>query len=330
MSEATIPNEVMISAEKLRKSFGEFEAVKGIDFNISRGEVVGFLGPNGAGKSTTMKMLTGFLNPDGGRATIGGVAVAKSPKVAQANLGYLPENAPMYEDMMVVDFLHFIADVRGVSEDIRKKRMREIGERCGVMDVLGKDLGQLSKGYRQRVGLAQAMIHDPDLLILDEPTSGLDPNQIIEIRELIKELGREKTILLSTHILPEVEATCGRIIIINEGKLVADEATEALMARQSGTILRVTMCPKNGTPLDGERMQGLLVQLPGVLKVLEVESNDLAEHERGYTVSVEGREDPRADIFNTVVDENAIILDMYRERISLEDTFRQLTRAEEV
>lgn len=318
--------DAMVEARDLYKSYGTTQAVNGISFKVSKGEVVGFLGPNGAGKSTTMKMITGFLKPSRGTAHIGGIDVAENPLGAQAKLGYLPESAPLYEDMMVLDFLHYIADLRGVRRDELKARLPQICERCGIMSVLGKDIGQLSKGYRQRVGLAQALVHDPDLLILDEPTSGLDPNQIVEIRELIRDLGREKTVLLSTHILPEVQATCGRIIIIADGKLVADDSPDALTEQDAGSVVNVVLKPQNGTPLERAAVEQVLLNLPGVRSV------DLADGEGsgtlGFTLRAKGAADPREAIFTAAVNNGLVLLDMHRERVSLEDTFRRLTRGE--
>src|SRR6185369_6452816 len=240
----------IVEARVLRKDYGATRAVEDISFKVSRGEVVGFLGPNGAGKSTTMKMLTGYLRPTSGSAVVGGIDVAEDPRAAKRLIGYLPENAPLYDDMMVVDFLNFVSDLREVEVPVRQRRLHEICGRCGLMDVLGKNIGQLSKGYRQRVGLAQAMVHDPDVLILDEPTSGLDPNQIVEIRGLIQELGREKTVILSTHILPEVQASCGRIIIVNKGKLVADDTPDMLTGAEAGaSVVRLVVKGRNGTAL---------------------------------------------------------------------------------
>mgnify|MGYP002409996587 FL=1 len=231
----------MVEARSLSKSYGQTRALTDLSFKISRGEVVGFLGPNGAGKTTTMKILTGFLRPSAGQALVGGVDVAEDPLATRARIGYLPESAPLYNDMMVLDFLEYASDLRGVPREGRREKLKAICQRCGLLEVLGKDIGHLSKGFRQRVGLAQAIVHDPDLIILDEPTSGLDPNQIVEIRELIKDLGREKTVILSTHILPEVQATCGRIIIVADGKLVADDTPDKLAERESGTIIRVVV-----------------------------------------------------------------------------------------
>ncbi len=317
----------MVEVRGLGKNYGSTRAVDGISFKVSHGEVVGFLGPNGAGKSTTMKMLAGFLRPTDGQAWVGGVSVAEDPLAAQRQLGYLPDSAPMYEDMMVIDFLEYIADLRGVDRAIRSKRLKAIGERCGVMDVLGKDIGQLSKGYRQRVGLAQAMVHDPDLLLLDEPTSGLDPNQIVEIRELIKDLGREKTIILSTHILPEVQATCDRIIIISDGKLVADDTPDALTEKDTGSVVKVVVKARNGKPLDRERVRSTLTDLPGVRDV--VLGDGEGGGTLGFVVRAEGSEDPRAAVFGAAVSNDFILLDMHRERVSLEATFRRLTRGEQ-
>ncbi|HPN13466.1 MAG TPA: ATP-binding cassette domain-containing protein, partial [Spirochaetota bacterium] len=202
----------MITVQGITKRFGDITAVNNISFTIKEGEITGLLGPNGAGKTTTLRMLTGYLKPDSGTITIGDFSVNDDSVDVRRIVGYLPESAPVYGDMLVYDYLSFIAEVRGIADE---KRIEEIGALCGINDVMHQGIGELSKGYRQRVGLAQSMIHDPEILILDEPTSGLDPNQIIEIRNLIREIGKKKTIILSTHILPEVEATCDRVIIID-------------------------------------------------------------------------------------------------------------------
>jgi ABC-2 type transport system ATP-binding protein len=313
----------IVEARGLRKDYGPVRAVEDISFSVSRGEVVGFLGPNGAGKSTTMKMLTGYLRPSSGSALVAGVDVAQDPLGAKRLIGYLPENAPLYDDMMVVDFLEFIADLRDVTGAQRRDRLREICKRCGLLEVLGKNIGQLSKGYRQRVGLAQAMVHDPDLLILDEPTSGLDPNQIVEIRELIKELGREKTVILSTHILPEVQASCGRIIILNKGKLVADDTPEVLTGAERHAVVRLVVTSGNGTlPSEGE-VRALLSAVPGVAAVERTDGE--GDGTLGFRVRAAASHDPRADIFRAAAGSRFVLLDLHRERVSLEDTFRQLT-----
>ncbi|MBN2359114.1 MAG: ATP-binding cassette domain-containing protein [Deltaproteobacteria bacterium] len=316
----------MIEARALSKHFGATRALQEISFKVARGEIVGFLGPNGAGKTTTMRILTGFLRPTSGSAWIGGIDVSADPLTTRGRVGYLPESNPLYADMMVIDYLNYVADMRSIPVESRQKRLHEIGERCGLMKVLGKDIGQLSKGFRQRVGLAQAMIHDPDILILDEPTSGLDPNQIVEIRELIKDLGREKTVVLSTHILPEVEATCSRIIIVADGKLVANDTAAALSERKSGAIIRVTVKGKNGSALDLAKVKGVLAGVDGVRSV------DVTEGEGGPAVGFKlqsaGEADPREALFHAAVQNDLVLLDLHREHLSLEDVFRRLTRGE--
>ncbi|MDF1562478.1 MAG: ATP-binding cassette domain-containing protein [Deltaproteobacteria bacterium] len=324
----TDSSNAMIGVEKLEKTFGTTRAVQGISFSVARGEVVGFLGPNGAGKTTTMRMLTGFLAPSGGSVRIGGLDVGERPLEARRKIGYLPESAPLYDEMMVVDFLHFVSRMRGVDDP---KRLKEIADRCGILGVLGKDIGKLSKGYRQRVGLAQAMLHDPDLLVLDEPTSGLDPNQIVEIRDLIRELGKDKTVLLSTHILPEVQATCSRVLIINEGKLVADDTPDGLTDREGGAVVTVVLKAVNGTPAEAGSVQGLLAALPGVR-----EARRHADAENGepngalaFRLTTQGSDDPREAIFQAAVKNDLVLLDLHREQVSLEDTFRKLTQGED-
>jgi len=311
----------MISIDGLRKSYGTFEAVKGLSFEVPRGQVVGFLGPNGAGKSTTMKILAGYLSPTGGVARVNGIDVTVDPVAARRMIGYLPENNPLYEDMMVREFLAFAAEVRDVPLSERPAKISHAVERCGLGPMLGKDIGQLSKGYRQRVGLAQAILHNPDLLILDEPTSGLDPNQIVEIRALIKDLGKEKTVIMSTHILSEVQSTASRVLIINGGKLVADGSPETLTTGEGG-VVAVVVAPKNGTPLDATRIKGVLASLPGIQDVKQVES------EGDGTLSFElrhGKDDPRRTVFEAAVSNGVVLLEMHRRAESLEDTFRKLT-----
>ncbi len=311
-------SQVMVEARSLSKEYGTTRAVNDVSFKVSRGEVVGFLGPNGAGKSTTMKMLTGFLNPTAGSAIVGGTDVADDPIAAKRMIGYLPESAPLYEEMMVADLLNYVADIRAVEGAHRRDRLKTICRRCGLDGVLGKNVGQLSKGYRQRVGLAQAMVHDPDLLILDEPTSGLDPNQIVEIRELIRELGREKTVILSTHILPEVQASCDRIIIISNGKLVADDTPEMLSGADGGAVVRVVV-KGDGSP------ETVLSSVPGVSGV-----SPIGEESGGrvYRLRCAPGSDPREEIFRAAVQQGLVLIDLHREYASLEDTFRQLTTSE--
>jgi ABC-2 type transport system ATP-binding protein len=224
----------MISVRNLSKTFGRTVAVDDISFDVSKGEVLGFLGPNGAGKTTTMRILTCYMTPDNGTATVAGYDILEDSLEVRKRVGYLPESAPLYLDMDVMSYLRFIADVRGIPRDSTRERISNMVETCGLGSVIGRTVGELSKGFKQRVGLAQTLIHDPEILVLDEPTTGLDPSQIIEIRELIKEIGKERTVILSTHILPEVEATCSRVLIINEGGIVASGTPEELQSVAGG------------------------------------------------------------------------------------------------
>ncbi|MBN1960856.1 MAG: ATP-binding cassette domain-containing protein [Deltaproteobacteria bacterium] len=317
----------MVEVVSLRKDFGSMRAVADISFSVNRGEVVGFLGPNGAGKTTTMRMLTGFLKPSAGSALIQGINVSEDRLGAQRLIGYLPENAPLYDDMIVSEFLDYVAKLRGIIPEKRSPRRKEICERCGLAEVIGKDIGQLSKGYRQRVGLAQAILHDPDLLILDEPTSGLDPNQIVEIRQLIRDLGCEKTVILSTHILPEVQATCGRIIIINDGKLAADDTPDALTEHDSGAVVRLIVKGKDSTKCDVTRIHNVLVGLENIHSVDQCDGEGSGT--AGFRLKARGSSDPREAVFNAAISNEFVVLEMHRERASLEDTFRRLTRGED-
>ncbi|MFO0593896.1 MAG: ATP-binding cassette domain-containing protein [Myxococcaceae bacterium] len=312
----------MIRIEGLTKRYGSTEALKSLSFEVPRGQVVGFLGPNGAGKSTTMRILAGYLTPSAGKAFVGDVDVTVDPVKARSLIGYLPENNPLYEEMMVVDFLKFIAEVRRVDPARRNAAIKSAVERCGLGAVVGKDISQLSKGYRQRVGLAQAILHDPDLLILDEPTTGLDPNQIVEIRALIKELGREKTVILSTHVLSEVQSTCSRVLIINDGRLVADDSPEHLTAGRGEGTITLVVGSRTGAPLDASAISASLKGVPGITGV------DAAEGEGSGTLGFKlrfGAEDPRRALFEAVVKADLVVLEVRRTQVSLEDTFRKLT-----
>jgi ABC-2 type transport system ATP-binding protein len=311
----------MIRIEGLTKRYGSTDALKSLSFDVPRGQVVGFLGPNGAGKSTTMRILAGYLTPSAGKAFVGDVDVVADPVKARGLIGYLPENNPLYEEMMVVDFLKFIADVRKVDQAKKALAIRSAVDRCGLGGVMGKDIGQLSKGYRQRVGLAQAILHDPALLILDEPTTGLDPNQIVEIRALIKELGQEKTVILSTHVLSEVQSTCSRVLIINDGKLVADDSPERLTTSGEGTI-HLVLASRTGAALDAGTVTSVLKSVPGVTGVESVEGE--GHGTLGFSVRF-GVEDPRRSLFEAVVKHELLILEVRRTQQSLEDTFRKLT-----
>ncbi len=318
-------SEVMVEARNLEKHYPLTKAVQGLSFSVTRGQIVGFLGPNGAGKSTTMKMLTGYVRPTRGQALIAGIDVSKDPLAAQRRIGYLPESAPLYDDMMVIDFLRYVADLRQVPREVLDQRLKNICKSCGLLEVLGKDIGHLSKGFRQRVGIAQALVHDPDLLILDEPTSGLDPNQIIEIRHLIKELGKDKTVLLSTHIMQEVEATCDRVLIIDKGQLVADDTPKGLSEAEEkeGATIRLVVMAKNGVPLVDDKIQALLKGLPGVKDVNSGTGEGAGT--LGFDLLSIGDADPRRAVFDAAVSNEFVLLSMHREQVSLEDSFRRRT-----
>lgn len=312
----------MVTIAGLKKAYGATQALRGLEFSVPRGQVVGLLGPNGAGKSTTMRILAGYVVADEGTVRVGGEPVVAGSVETRRRIGYLPENNPLYDEMMVLDFLRFVADVRQVPRAQRRQRLESAIERCGLPSVLGKDINQLSKGFRQRVGLAQAILHEPDLLILDEPTSGLDPNQIVEIRHLITELGKEKTVILSTHILPEVEHTCQRVLIISNGQLVADGAPEQL--RKGAGTVTVVLASRLGARLEADRVRPMLEAVPGVSKV------EPCEAEGGGTLGFALRyqlEDPRRAVFDAAVKNDLTLLEMRHQQVSLEDTFRKLTGA---
>lgn len=308
----------MIEVRGLTKRYGEETAVDDISFEVRRGEVLGFLGPNGAGKSTTMKVITCYLPPSAGTVLVDGVDVRENPLAVQKRIGYLPEHTPLYREMTTYDYLVFVAELRGVAPAERPSRIAEMAVVCGLRDVLGKRIDALSKGYRQRVGLAQAMIHDPDILILDEPTSGLDPNQIAEIRSLIKSVGQEKTVILSTHILSEVQASCDRVLIINRGALVADGTPDELQASFSG----------------GQRIQ-LGVQGPsedvtatlatwGKARVLDTQPDGDAATR--YHLVTDLRDDLRPELFHLAVENGWTLTELSRSQVDLEDVFRELTK----
>ena len=311
----------MITVKNLTKRFGETVAVNNVSFEVDKGEILGFLGPNGAGKTTTMKVITCYLEPDNGEVQVGDLNIKEDSVEIRSKIGYLPENTPLYMDMGVVDYLMFIAELRNIPRSKRLKRVREMVETCSLEREIRKNIGELSKGYRQRVGLAQTLIHNPDILILDEPTSGLDPNQIIEIRELIKKIGREKTTILSTHILPEVTATCNRAIIIHNGKLVADGATDELAERSRG---RSVYFVKLKAPQDQA--------ISKLQELISVESVKVHEKLDGdvfrYEVMAPKSKDPCEDIFKLSVNNDWILTELSRERASLESVFRELTSGE--
>jgi ABC-2 type transport system ATP-binding protein len=313
--------EPMIEISDLKKSYGDFEALKGLSFQVPKGQVVGFLGPNGAGKSTTMKILTGYLPYFHGSVKVGGLDVSAHADATRRMIGYLPENNPQYEDMMVAEYLAFIADIRKISESEKKQKIIHAVKRCGLESVYHKDIGQLSKGFRQRVGLAQAIVHEPQLLILDEPTSGLDPNQIIEIRNLITEIGKETTVLMSTHILQEAQSTCGRILIINNGLLVADDSPEQLAQAEFGSLY-LELAAKNGQPINLAHFKTKILSIPGILSVNETSLEE--KDQCGLQIRYENT-DPRRALFEAVLAHDFVLLEMKRQKASLEETFRRLT-----
>ena len=311
----------MITVTNLTKRFGPTVAVDNISFEVQRGEILGFLGPNGAGKSTTMRILTCYMPPDEGKATLAGLDTFEDSLKIREKIGYLPENTPLYNDMGVVDYLKFIAEVRRIPHSKRKTRIKEVAQQCGLSrEELAKDIGQLSKGYRQRVGLAQALIHNPDILILDEPTVGLDPNQIVEIRSLIKDIGEEKTIILCSHILPEVQATCKRIIIIKDGKIVGSGTPEELAAQAQGEeIVYITIQGPQ------EQIQQQLNKLENTQEYRLLSSENTSH--RFEIISKKGI-DLRKDLFQLVVDNQWSLTEMQKTQITLEDVFKQLTTEE--
>lgn len=303
-----------ISIEKLSKSYGPQKAVDDISFKVNTGEILGFLGPNGAGKTTTMKMITQYVIPDNGNIFIDGNSVYS--KQVKRSIGYLPEHNPLYEDMPVMDYLVFCAHLQGVSKSASMDQARKMVQRCGLDVEKHKRIRELSKGYRQRVGLAQAMIHEPEILILDEPTTGLDPNQIVEIRELIKQLGREKTVILSTHILPEVEATCDRILIINKGKIVADGTSQNLRKQAEGSqIIRLKVEDTNT-----EAFRESVLNLMTVKNVAVVNAS-----ENIYEVTSETDMKSNRELFQLCASKNWVITEMIPIETKLEDIFRDLT-----
>jgi len=304
----------MIDVEKVTKYYGSFRAVDDLTFSIKKGEIVGLLGPNGAGKTTTMRMVTGFLTPSSGSVRIDGTELTDDPKSLKRRIGYLPESAPMYGDMITEDYLRYVAAVKGAD----RAKVAETSVVCGLAEVMHKNIAELSRGYRQRVGLAHALLHDPDILILDEPTSGLDPNQITEVRNLIKEIGRTKTVVISTHILSEVEMICDRVIIVSKGKIVADSPTSELRLRygqRSQIRLQAGGCGM-------EELKKAVRSLPGITACEAVEGEaGLAS----VLLSLGTDEELRPSVFSLVKEKGWVLYEMALQRNSLEDVFRSLT-----
>ncbi len=311
----------MIKVEGLTKRYADKVAVDNISFEVQEGEVLGFLGPNGAGKTTTMRILTCFLPATSGFAWVAGYDVFTDSLNVRKQIGYLPENVPLYLDMRVSEYLLFRAELKKVPKKERRSKIGECIERCGIAEVQNQIVGTLSKGYRQRVGLADALIHDPKILILDEPTIGLDPNQIRQVRQLIKDLGKKHTILLSTHILPEVGMICGRVIIINNGKLVADDTPANLLTKLKGGALLSLQA--KGPAKSIERA------LRGITGVNNVSAGEKEGTVSRFVVEVDKDRDVREDIFRTFVEHNWVLLEMKKEAVTLEEIFHQLTTKDE-
>jgi ABC-2 type transport system ATP-binding protein len=310
----------VIEVQHLTKRYGRVTAVDDVTFRVERGEILGFLGPNGAGKTTTMRVLTGYMPATSGRAVVAGFDVFEQPLEAKRRTGYLPETPPLYPEMTVREYLGFVAQIKGISAGERKGRVDTAMEKTRITDMAARPCGKLSKGYRQRVGLAQALIHNPDVLILDEPTAGLDPKQIIETRELIKRLAGDHTIILSTHILPEVSQTCQRVVIINRGRVVAVDSPANLTRRLGGAQTMYVQ-------VDGgsEDAPSALGRIAGITRVTEVDRQDGVV---GYEVDSDAGQDLRRDIARAIVTSGWGLLELRPVRLSLEDIFLQLTTEE--
>ena len=321
LRDARVMNEKsMIEVRDLIKHYGEVQAIRGISFKIRRGEVVGLLGPNGAGKTTTMKILTGYLAPTSGGIYVGGLDAYENGLICRNMIGYLPEHNPLYPELVVYDFLRYVGDLRGLPKKVISDRIESVGRRCGLQEVIGRAIGELSKGFRQRVGLAQALLHDPPVLILDEPTSGLDPNQIVEIRELIRELGKDHTVILSTHNLPEVMQVCNRIIIVHRGSLVADGSHEELVnqaVRDPAVILEVAN--------EGSDPSAMGAKIKSELAVQSVEQQVTGETTR-LRIRVKPGVDIRPQLFNMASDQAWPLMELHRDAPDLEQIFQRLTQ----
>jgi ABC-2 type transport system ATP-binding protein len=307
----------VIEVQHLTKRYGPFTAVDDVSFKAERGEILGFLGPNGAGKTTTMRILTGYMPPTDGKALVAGYDVIEQPIEAKRRTGYLPETPPLYPDMTVRDYLDFCARIKGVPRAQRRSRVDTVMGRTRVADMASRHCGKLSKGYRQRVGLAQALLHNPDVLILDEPTAGLDPKQILETRQLIKELGGDHTVILSTHILPEVSQTCNRVVIINKGRVVAVDSPENLTSRLRGS--ETMYLQVDGLGADASEA---LQRIPGVTRVRVSEVRDTIS---GYEIESETGRDVRRELASTIVTHGWGLLELRPMRMSLEEIFLHLT-----
>ncbi len=309
----------MIQVNGLTKYYQSFCAVDNISLDIKKGEIIGLLGPNGAGKTTTLRMLTGYFNPTSGDIKIKGNLVSEKPLEVKKSIGYLPESAPIYQDMLVFDYLNYVADIQDLDKSGKLSRLKHLSDLCGLTDIMHKNVGELSKGLKQRVGLAHAMMSDPEILILDEPTSGLDPNQIVEIRKIIKEIGKEKTIILSTHILSEAEATCDRIVIINKGKIVADGTTESIKNSSDGRNT-ISISLKNA---EFVAVETAIKSIKGVDTVEKIESE--LQGVIKLLIECKSDDDLREQVYSAIKSNDWILLELYQESKTLENIFRNLT-----
>jgi ABC-2 type transport system ATP-binding protein len=310
----------MIQVEGLTKYYDDFCAVDRIDFAIQKGEIIGLLGPNGAGKTTTLRMLTGYFKPTAGQVKIKDFDIQEDILAIKQLIGYLPESAPLYPGMLVYDYLDYVASIRKLTGDAKAERLRRLVGLCGLQGIMHKTIGELSKGLKQRVGLAHAMMSDPEILVLDEPTSGLDPNQIVEIRDIIREIGREKTVILSTHILSEAEATCDRIVIIHQGRIVADDRTENL--KQSGShTRRIHLALQNADPEDAI---AALNTIDGITAAASPapDTNGIL----GLTLTCRGTDDPRPAVYAAIKATDWILVEFVQQTKNLETIFRELTK----
>ena len=306
---------ITIELNNVSKSFNLIRAVQSLSFKIKKGEIIGFLGPNGSGKTTTMRLLTSFYNPDSGNIKINGINTQDDDVQTRSSIGYLAENNPLYEDLLVKEYLEFVADLRGLTKTDKKENIARSVEEIGLKEVYFRPINQLSKGYHQRVGLAQAILHDPSILILDEPTEGLDPNQRLTHRNLIKTLGQKRTVLLSTHVMQEVETTCERVILLSKGRLVADEPVKDLL-NQVEDLKTVYV------EIDGNNIEKELNKLPGLQSI---QVTELIGNRKGFTVSVIGDTDPRPEIYNISKSKNWTIWELREIKPKLEEIFRDLT-----
>lgn len=311
-----------ITVRNLTKYYGQEKAIDNISFDVKTGEIVGFLGPNGAGKTTTMKIITCYMPPSMGTVDVDGYNIADHSLEVRRKIGYLPELNPLYLDMNVVEYLEYAARLHGIDKAALKRQLASMIEVCGLKDVRHKDIGELSKGYKQRVGLAQAMIHDPEVLILDEPTSGLDPNQIVEIRNLIRQLGRAKTVVLSTHILSEVQATCDRVVIVNEGAIVADGTPEQLQQKFRGSeLIAIELKADVANP-----MTDIFPKLKALSNVESVEYGGGENGSHRFSLFAAKGSDIREELFRQAVQERWVLLELTRKATSLEEVFHKLTK----